>query len=133
MSLQLSCSCPGRFIKHDKSLGPTCSKCGTRATIAPIPASRFQQVDYNYECPITGKPIQSKAAHESNLALHGKHVFEKGEFADAERTRKELNEAFEDKVCESAAQLVHNLPQHLKDQLEQELLTSDINLSRGTL
>lgn len=130
MTLQLSCSCPNRFIKHEKS-GPVCSKCGSSATLAPPPATRYRQLDYNYECPITGIPIQSKHAHEENLLRHGKHVLEKGEFADAQRTRDALNEEFENKVCESAAQLVHDLPPEIQAALEQELLTSDINLTRG--
>lgn len=130
MTLQLSCTCIGRFIKHEKT-GPICSKCGIAATIAAPSATQYRQLEYNYECPITGIPIQSKAAHEANLLLHGKHVLEKGELDDAQRVKAQLNEEFENKVCETAAQLVHDLPEPMKAALEQELLTSDIHLTRG--
>lgn len=132
MTLMLICTCPGRFIRHEHGQS-VCSKCGTKAVSAPPAATMYRQLDYNYECPITGVPIQTKHAHEENLARHGKHVFEKGELADAQRTRDRLNEEFEDKVCETAAQLVHDLPQEMQAALEQELLTSDTQISRGTL
>lgn len=131
MTLMLICTCPGRYIRHERT-GAYCSKCGTKAISAPPPATMYRQLEYDYECPITGAPIQSKHAHEENLLRHGKHVLEKGELADAQRTRATLDEEFENKVCETAAQLVHDLPNEMKQALEQELLTTDINLTRGT-
>lgn len=130
MTLMLICDCPGRYIRHEKGTA-TCSKCGTKAISAPPSATMYRQLEYNYECPITGIPITTKHAHEENLARHGKHVLEKGEFADAERTRAALNEEFENKVCETAAQLVHDLPAPIQAALEQELLSTDLKISRG--
>lgn len=130
MTLMLLCSCPGRYIRHERGQS-VCSKCGIKAVSAPPSATMYRQLDYNYECPITGVPIQTKHAHEENLLRHGKHVLEKGELRDAQRTRAQLDEEFENRVCETAAQLVHDLPQEVQVALEQELLTSDINLTRG--
>jgi hypothetical protein len=87
----------------------------------------------DYDCPITGKPIRSKHAHEENLKLHGKHVLERGELEDAKRTRQASEEAFEDMICETAAQLVHDLPAPMKAALEQELLTTETQISRSTI
>ncbi len=129
MPLVLTCDCPGRYIKTDQ----TCSKCGSHAYFNHTPkASSLRQLDVDYDCPITGKPIRSKRAHEENLKLHGKHVFEKGELADAQRTRAEIDAKFEDMMCESIAQLVHDMPEGAKSLLEQELFNSEINLTRGT-
>lgn len=131
MTWILTCDCVGRFIKHLDGQS-ICSKCRGPAYYQFTPkAAQTRQLDVDYECPITGKPIRSKRAHEENLKLHGKHVFEKGELADAQRIRDALNEEFENKVCETAAQLVHDLPLEIQAALEQELLTSDINLTRG--
>lgn len=130
MSWTLTCDCSGRYIKTDK----TCSKCGINAYFNHTPkASAYRQLDVDYDCPITGKPIRSKHAHEENLKLHGKHVLEKGELKDAQKVRQATDEAFEDMVCETAAQLVHDLPAPMKAALEQELLTTDTKISRGTL
>jgi hypothetical protein len=130
MSLILLCDCPGRFIKHEKD-GSFCSKCGSKAIIdIGIKASSLRQLDVDYDCPITGKPIRSKRAHEENLKLHGKHVYEEGEKEDAARNRRLANEEFENKLCETAAQYVAQLPPEAKAKLEQELLASEIQTTR---
>jgi hypothetical protein len=131
MSYVLSCNCTGRYIKHEKT-GSFCSKCGTQAWIdTGMKAAQMQQLDVDYECPITGIPIRSKKAHEENLLKHGKHVLEKGELADAKRTRKELDDALDKKIGDSAAQFVHDLPEDKKKQLEVELLTSELQYGRS--
>ncbi len=131
MSYVLTCSCTGRFIKHDKQ-GSYCSVCKSPAYInTSVKASSMRQLDVDYDCPITGKPIRSKHAHEENLKLHGKHVLEKGELEDAKQTRAQIEADFEDKLCETAAQLVHDLPEPMKQALEQELLNTETKISRG--
>lgn len=133
MTWNLTCSCIGRFIKHDKSTH-TCSKCGINAYWQDAcKASSFRQLDVDYDCPITGKPIRSKRAHEENLKLHGKHVLEKGELEDAKRVRKQLDDELDAKLEHTAAQLVHDLPEPMKAALEQELLSTETKISRGTL
>jgi len=131
MALLLTCTCTGRFIKHERN-GSFCSKCGSKALIdMTTKASSMRQLDVDYTCPITDKPIRSKHAHEENLKLHGKQVYEKGVEDDARRNRERLNQEFEDKLCETAAQYVAQLPQEAKAKLEQELLTSEIQTTRG--
>lgn len=132
MSLILKCECTGRFIRHLDN-GSFCSKCGSKAVLDFPKAVGYQQLDVDYDCPVTGKPIRSKQAHEENLKLHGAHVLEKGEDKDAKRARDAENERFENMICETAAQLVHDLPEPIKLALEQELLTTETKISRGTL
>lgn len=133
MSLKLTCECTGKYIFHDRKEGPICSKCGSDAVMGSLPASVNKQMDVDYDCPVTGKPIRSKYAHEENLKLHGAHVFEKGEGKDAERNRKLEDEKFEALITESAVEFVHNLSPEAKAVLEQELTHSEIQTSRGSL
>lgn len=131
MPYKLSCSCASRYIKTFG--GPArCSSCGQEAVLDSPKALQSRLLDYDYDCPITGKPIRSKRAHEDNLIRHGKHVLEHGELEDAKRTRAAIDAKLEDEICETAAQLVHDLPEAAKLQLEKELL-GDINLTRGTI
>jgi len=47
---------------------------------APPKAGFFVVSDYAaYECPITGKPVEGRAAHRENLKQHGCRVLERGE------------------------------------------------------
>lgn len=132
MPLELLCTCTGRYIRHTVE-GSVCSKCNSSAVLESPKALQYRQLDYSYECPITGAPIQSKAAHNYNLELHGKHVLERGELEDAKKVRAQIEADFENKLCETAAQLVHDLPEPMKAALEQELLTTNTQISRGTL
>jgi|SRR6478752_1936223 len=132
MPLILTCNCSGRFIKTFKGEQPCCSKCGSLAIIdTGVEAKRRQLVEYDYECPITGKPIVGKKAHEENLKLHGKHVFEKGELEDAQRTRKALDDALDAKLEATAVEFVKSLSPERKAQLEFELLTTETTIQRN--
>lgn len=55
--------------------------------------------DYEaYSCPITGKPIEGRAAHRENLKRHGCRVLEKGESREAKRRREESFNAGVDRI-----------------------------------
>lgn len=54
-----------------------------------------------YDCPVTGKWIEGRAAHRENLKRHGCHVLEKGEHQDNERNRIEAEEKTIDSLAES--------------------------------
>lgn len=131
MPLILTCNCPSRFIKRFKGEPACCSACGSLAILDSPEAKQRSQLEYNYECPITGIPIQSKAAHEDNLKRHGKHVFEKGELEDAKRTRKALDDELDRKLEETAAAFVGSLSPERKAQLEVELLSTETVIQRN--
>lgn len=67
--------------------------------------------DYEaYECPVTGKMIEGRAAHAENLKRTGCRLLEKGEFEDVKKNgRKEaearMDAALDKAVDEVAAQL----------------------------
>lgn len=132
MALILTCKCTNRYIKNFKGSPPCCSKCGQEAEIdSTTKASSLRQLDVDYDCPITGKPIRSKKAHEENLKKHGKHVLEKGELEDARRTRKAIDDALDAKLERTAAEFVAQLSPERKAQLEIELLTTETVTTRG--
>jgi len=44
--------------------------------------------DYGeYDCPITGEPVEGRAAHRENLKKHGCRLLEKGESREAPQRR----------------------------------------------
>lgn len=131
MPLILTCQCSSRFIKRFKGEPACCSKCGSLAILDSPEARHSEQLQYDYECPITGIPIRSKRAHEENLKRHGKHVFEKGELEDAKRTRQAIDDELDRKLEETAAAFVGSLSPERKAQLEIELLTTETTIQRN--
>lgn len=78
--------------------------------------------DYpGYECPITGKWVEGRAAHRENLAKHGCRILEPGETSEAQRRARQSDEALEESVAETAAALVENMPARQREQLAAEL------------
>ena len=84
---------------------PRCHSFGEKVwTRQSLP---FMRGDYHaYDCPITGKRIEGKKAHQDNLKLHGCRVAESGEARDEQRRRvaldkktDEMNDAIIDRVC----------------------------------
>lgn len=62
-----------------------------------------------YDCPVTGRMIEGRRAHEENLKRTGCRLLEKGEKEHAARERKDVDKALEktigDAVEKTAAQL----------------------------
>lgn len=130
MSLKLSCSCIGRFIRHDIH-GPHCSKCGTPATEDSPPAKVYRQLDVDYACPVTGKPIRSKKAHEENLRLHGCHVLETGEKENAQRNYQRAEKEFDAAIEQTVEEEIAKLPPEKLQQLAAEVATTDVQITRA--
>lgn len=78
-----------------------------------------------YQCPITGKPITSRRAHEENLLRHDCRVLEKGEKEDLDKRKAREEDAFADRLAETAGKLVHSMPQEKQEALVRELTTTD--------
>lgn len=96
-----------------------------------VEAKKRKLLDYDYDCPITGKAIVGKKAHEENLKKHGKHVLEKGELEDAKRTRKAIDDALDAKLEATAVEFVKSLSPQRKAQLEAELLSTETIIQRN--
>lgn len=122
MALMLTCDCTSRYIRHEKT-GSSCSACGSPAVEAPSRAVSRRQLDVDYECPISGKPIRSKRAHEENLRATGYHVLESGEKEEAIARRAKANKDFDAAIERTAEELLHNLPTEKKQQLATEMKT----------
>lgn len=128
---EFQCSACGKvhekFRAMEDSAMPSICSCGE---IAPRILSRTSvRPDYpGYSCPVTGKWIEGRKAHEANLKLHGCHVLEKGEKEAAAAVRKQADEALENAVAETAAELVAAMPEEKQRQLGEEL-TRDVSIS----
>ena len=65
---------------------------------------------YQYECPITGKPIMNKHEHNENLKAHGCRVLEKGERKEApKRMEESFNENNERIVSNAVDDIAHEI------------------------
>lgn len=65
--------------------------------------------DYKpYECPVTGKMIEGRAAHRENLKQTGCRILEKGEREHNERTRRDN---IERSAATTARQIAEKLSQ----------------------
>ena len=129
----------------------TCPSCGQYFTRV-LPLSRYREPqncacgaeaakrisapavrgDYEaYDCPITGKRIEGRRAHEENLRRHGCRVLESGEIDRASSYRARSEAALEDMVAESAAEAVATLPAQKREKLEAELSNGlDVQVTR---
>lgn len=73
-----------RLLKIAQRADPQQCACGAFATRL-ISRPRIHVEHVEYDCPITGKMITSKQAHEENLKVHGCRLYEPGETDAAER------------------------------------------------
>jgi putative FmdB family regulatory protein len=118
-----------RMLKlADLETPQSCGACGQ--PMVRLLAAPFVRGDYAaYDCPITGKRIEGRRAHEENLARHGCRLYEPGETQDYLK-RKAQSEASFDAVIEATAdELIYRLPSEKKEQLANEMaagVTADI-------
>jgi len=132
-----------------------CDKCQIRLTRF-LPLARYKETQFcegcanqlervisapavhgdyqGYECPVTGKWIEGRRAHEENLKRTGCRVLEPGETEGVMRRQSTSSTALEDKIAESAAQAVAAMPQEKLNKLESELSAgADISFERKTV
>lgn len=92
--------CDYRYGQHSNELKPVshCPKCGIESKWIGFKVgtilrgnSQFER----YDCPITGKHITSRKAHDENLAIHGCRVVEKGENELAAKTKANADKVLE--------------------------------------
>jgi putative FmdB family regulatory protein len=96
---------------------PNCGFAMNRQLSAPMVIGDYQ----GYSCPITGKWIEGRRAHEENLKRHDCRVFEPGETEAAKRWREKAEADFDAKIEATADELIYNLPAEKKEQLAQEI------------
>lgn len=82
-----------------------------------------RSVNYEYACPITGKPILSKREHIDNLRRHGCHVLESGEKEANERRRAETDAALETAIDQTVEKAIDQMPSDKRELLARELVS----------
>jgi len=111
---------------------PPCPDCGTPShsviTARPMIASSFQ----SYQCPVTGKPIGTKTAHEENLKRQGCRIYETGETEETVRRKAREEKAFDAAVEGTVEKFFATAPTAKRERLAQELNAgADASVTRG--
>ena len=106
-----------RLAEYDTPQSCACGAAAERKICAPAVRGDYAP----YECPITGKTIEGRRAHEENLKRHGCRVLEPGEASEASRRRVEADRALESSIEATAEQFVTSLPSRKLEQLASEL------------
>lgn len=108
-----------------------CDLCGKNAVRVISAVQGFVKSDVAYTCPITGKPITTKKAHEENLARHGCRVYETGETENFKKKREAEETALENSIAETAVKFVEGLTSESREQLGRELESGlDVTVQR---
>lgn len=119
-----------------------CAACGSRRDVFK-PLAELDRVEYceacrsvasrqlsavairadyaGYSCPITGKWIEGRRAHQENLARHGCRVYETGETAQVIAARAAREAAFDASVDRTVDEFITNLPSAKRDKLAAEI------------
>lgn len=109
-----------------------CRHCSTSAARIPtMPMLAVSPVDYSYDCPITGRHITSKHAHEENLKAHDCRVLETGERDYNARIRAEADAALESKIDVTVEKSIDAMPSDKREKLYNEMRSSDISVERA--
>lgn len=120
---EYQCSCGARFervlplARYDEPQLCECGKVAEKRLSAPAVMGDYPA----YTCPITGKLVEGRRAHNENLKRHDCRILEPGEREAVTRNRKKAEEALETTVAETAAELVEKLPSAKREQLGREL------------
>lgn len=119
-----------RFLSLANYRVPQKCVCGVLAKRVIKPTSIA--VDYpGYTCPVSGEWVDGKRAHEANLKKHNCRVLEPGETAAATHSSRKSDEDFAERIADTAASIVENLPAAKREQLGRELSNgADIAVER---
>jgi putative FmdB family regulatory protein len=104
----------------DFSREERCSHCEfqlQRQILAPAVQGDYQ----GYDCPITGKWIEGRRAHEENLKRHGCRVLEAGEKDQFDKDRAAQEAALDSSVESTVEEFIEKLPAVKKERLANEV------------
>lgn len=97
----------------------TCGQPAEKQLSAPAVLGDYA----GYACPVTGKWIEGRKAHEENLRLHGCRVLEPGETAAASRHADSSEAALDRAVEETTDRFITGLSGDQRAQLASEVMT----------
>lgn len=105
---------------------PKCEGIGNQRLTAPMVS-----MDYaGYECPVSGRWIEGKKAHEENLKRTGCRIFEPGEREQFIRKKAHEDVALERQIDEDVGRFVDNLGPAERESLGKDLERFDLNTER---
>jgi len=97
-----------------------CSYC--KGPVVREVTAAYVTGDYEpYQCPITGKEIRGRRAHEENLRRHDCRVLEPGERQANESKRRKAEEALDKSVDATVDEFFTKLPTAKKEKLVKEV------------
>ncbi len=105
--------------RYDEPQVCECGKAASKLISRPLLA--WASRECRYDCPITGKPITSRAQHEDNLKRHGCQEYDPEMKTDAANFRKRQDEALDRAVEETVEREIEKMPSRKKEALVKEL------------
>ena len=122
---EYTCPCCGKEDEVFKPMKESerqefCSRCGSfteKQMSAPTVLGDYA----GYSCPVTGKWIEGRKAHEENLKVHGCRVLETGEKEAKERSAKQEEVNMDKAMDRTMDEFITKLPAKKKEQLTGEL------------
>lgn len=86
-----------------------------------------------YECPVTGKIIEGRAAHEENLRRTGCRLLEPGEVENTKRRRTDEENSFLESVGTTVEAEIHSMQPRQREKLIAEIEGGlDVGITRST-
>lgn len=130
------CRCEGghlfeRQIPLDNFDDPIICGCGMVARRLISRPRILRSMDYSYDCPVTGKHITSKHAHEENLKRTGCRVRETNESEYRAKERAKAEEAFDRQVEATVERQIDNMSGEKRELLGKAFTSGlDADISR---
>lgn len=114
--------------RNDETLCGVCNAEMQRVLEAPRVATDYA----GYDCPVTGKWVEGRRAHEENLKRTGCRLLEPGESRQAAQQAQAEDDGFADSIAESAARTVASWDSAKQERLANELAAGvDVTLTRA--
>ena len=108
---------------------PKCTTEGSRVLSKPAVVGDYA----GYTCPVSGKWIEGRKAHEENLKRTGCRIFEPGEKEQFLRNKERQETEWETSIEEAVAHEVASLPPEKQQALAREFESNpDIQITRQT-
>ena len=115
------------ILLNREELCPTCSTPSSRQICAPAIVADYP----GYSCPVTGKWIEGRRAHEENLKRQGCRVLETGETEQATREGQHAARQLDESVDQTVEQFYEALPTEKREQLATAVLSGlDVSVDR---
>lgn len=120
---EYECACGKRYeaIKPiAEHAAPIECYCGRSAKRILSPAMVHRDLP-GYECPITGRRIEGRKAHEENLRRHQCRVLESGEMEDVRRNKASEEKQLDRDIENTVGSMVEKMPPRKQEALANEL------------